>query len=125
MERAAKALGELSLDVDAIVTSPLLRAQQTAAILARRLRCEERLVADPRVGGGFGPRALTEILIEHGEAGAVMLVGHEPAMSRIVADIVGGTVEFKPGTIARIDLPRPTSVHGTLAWRPPAKVLAR
>ena len=38
MEREAKAIAELSLDLDAIVTSPLLRAKQTAEIVAAATR---------------------------------------------------------------------------------------
>jgi len=125
MERAAKALAALDLEIDALVTSPLLRAKQTAVILAHRLRLEDRLVEDPRLGGGFATHVLSQILAEHPDAAGIMLVGHEPAMSRTVSDLVGGaTVDFKPGSVACIDLPRATSVRGTLLWFAPAKVLA-
>jgi phosphohistidine phosphatase len=124
MERAAATLAALDLDVDAVVTSPLLRARQTAAILARALRREDRLTEDPRLGGGFGPEALAAILAEHGAAAALMLVGHEPGMSTTVEALCGGTVAFKPGSIACIELARPSSKHGMLLWFAPAKMLA-
>ena len=55
----------------------------------------------------------------------LLLVGHEPSMSRLIAELAGGAnVDFKPGSVACIDLPRPNSVHGTLVWFAPAKVLA-
>lgn len=125
MERAAKALAALDLEVDALVTSPLLRARQTAAIVAKRLRLDDRLTEDARLGGGFAVAELHDILVAHGDADGVMLVGHEPSMSRLIADLVGGaTLDFKPGSVACIDLPRPNSVRGTLVWFAPAKVLA-
>jgi phosphohistidine phosphatase len=125
MERAAKALAALDLGIDALVTSPLLRAKQTAAIVAKRLGHATRLREDARLADGFGLALLHAILVEHGDASAVMLVGHEPSMSRLVAELAGGAaVAFKPGTVACIDLPRPNSVQGTLIWFAPAKVLA-
>ena len=125
MERAAKTLAAWGLDLDVIVTSPLLRAKQTAAIVAEQFRLRDRLVEDARLGGGFGPVILADVLAEHGAANAVMLVGHEPAMSRIVGQIVGGAaVEFKPASLACIELALPSSAHGTLNWLIPADVLA-
>ena len=125
MERAAKALAALDLAVDAVVTSPLLRARQTATILAKRLRLDERLTEDARLAGGFGAAQFHDILAAQGDADGVMLVGHEPSLSRLIAELVGGaTLDFKPGSIACIDLPRPNSVRGTLGWFAPAKVLA-
>ena len=125
MERAAKALAALDLDVDAVVTSPLVRAKQTAAIVAKRLRLDDRLTEDARLAEGFGVAQLHAILVEHGDANGVVLVGHEPSMSGLVAELVGGaTVDFKPGSVACIDLPRPNSVRGTLVWFAPAKLLA-
>jgi phosphohistidine phosphatase len=124
-ERSAKALAALRLDLDAILTSPLVRAKQTAAIIAHGLDAENHVAEDVRLAGGFGPSALSEILAEHADHEAVMLVGHEPAMSATVAALVGGAmVDFKPGSVACIELARPTSAHGVLLWFAPAKVLA-
>lgn len=125
MERAAKALATLELEIDALVTSPLLRAKQTAAIVAKRLGLADRVAEDPRLADGFGVAQLHAILIEHGDAAGVMLVGHEPSMSRLVAELAGGAaVAFKPGSVACIDVPRPNSVRGMLVWFAPAKMLA-
>ena len=125
VERAAKALAAWGLDLDVIVTSPLLRAQQTAAIVAEGLRFGGRIVEDARLGGGFGPVVLADVLAVHGAANAVMLVGHEPALSRIVGQLVGGgNVEFKPASLACVELAQPWSDRGTLNWLIPAEVFA-
>lgn len=124
MERAATSLATLDLEIEAIVASPLLRARQTAEIIARELRLAGRLTQDARLGGRFGPESLAEILAEHATAGAVMLVGHEPGMSTTIESLCGGAVAFKPGSVACIELARPSSVHGMLLWLAPAKMLA-
>jgi phosphohistidine phosphatase len=125
MTRAAKTIAALDLKLDVIVTSPLLRAKQTATIVAKALRLEARLVADERLGGGFGPGPLVDVLADHRSAEAVLLVGHEPGMSRTVGHLVGGAeIDFKKGSLACVNLPNPASLQGDLVWLVPAKVLA-
>ncbi|HEY3886870.1 MAG TPA: phosphohistidine phosphatase SixA [Vicinamibacterales bacterium] len=124
MERAAAALAALDLDLDAILTSPLLRAKQTATIIARALHAESSLREDARLGGGFGPEALAAILSDHADADAVMVVGHEPGMSTTVETLCGAATVFKPGSIACVELARATSKRGMLLWLAPAKLLA-
>lgn len=125
MTRAAKTLAALHLEIDAIVTSPLVRAKQTATIVAKKLKLADRLSEDTRLAGGFGMSALAEILSEHAADAAIMLVGHEPAMSRITGELIGGAnVEFKPGSLACVDIPEPERLRGTLLWLVPAKMLA-
>ena len=123
--RAAKTFAALHPNVDAIVTSPLVRAKQTATIVAKRLKLQDRLVEDERLGGGFGLSSLAEVLAEHRAAEAVMLVGHEPGMSRTVCEIVGGDrIAFKPGTLACVNVPNPATLAGELFWLVTAKILA-
>jgi phosphohistidine phosphatase len=125
MTRAAKALSALDLKLDAVVTSPLLRAKQTAAIVAKALHLERRLIEDTRLGGGFGPGRLGEILRDHRDARALLLVGHEPGMSDTVGHLVRAAgIAFKKGTIACVELPEPSSSSGELLWLLPAKILA-
>ena len=125
MRRAAKAMAALRLEIDVIVTSPLLRAKQTAAIVAKELQLHDRLVEDERLGGEFGSDRLADILAEHRRANAVMLVGHEPGMSRTIGHLVGGAgIEFKKGSLACVNVPNPSILQGELVWLIPAKVLA-
>ena len=125
MRRAAKAMAALRLEIDVIVTSPLLRAKQTAAIVAKELQLDDRLVEDERLGGEFGSDRLADILAEHRRANAVMLVGHEPGMSRTIGHLVGGAgIEFKKGSLACVNVPNPSILQSELVWLIPAKVLA-
>ena len=125
MTRAANTLAALRLKIDLIVTSPLVRAKQTATIVAQRLEIPERLVEDERLGAGFGTSQLAGVLADHRGADAVMLVGHEPGMSRTVGEIIGGAgIDFKKGSLACVTLHDAATLAGELAWLIPAKVLA-
>jgi phosphohistidine phosphatase len=125
MEREASALASLRLPLDLIITSPLVRAQQTAEIVARRLNLLDALVEDDRLAPGFGAAELGSIMREHRALTALMLVGHEPYFSAIIAGCIGGgRVECKKGALARVDFQDPASLAGLLVWLLPPRVLA-
>ncbi len=125
MEREAKALARLSLNVDLIVTSPLLRAKQTAKIVARRLEMRAKVLEDSRLAGGFGIEPLGAILRAHADAGAIMLVGHEPSMSITIGHAIGAaSVELKKAALAGLDVRVPGTI-GTLFCLIPPKVLVK
>jgi len=125
LEREAKAIAALDFGFDRIVTSPLLRAKQTAEILADRLGLRERLVEDTRLGGGFSHRRLGEILAAHSGAEAIVLVGHEPAMSATIGRAIGDArVEMKKAALAGIEFAASDASAGTLVCLIPPRVLA-
>jgi phosphohistidine phosphatase len=94
--RAGLALKKLGVTLDACLTSPKLRARDTA-----RLACDPISVeveeTDALAGGDFDP---LELAAGRGE---VMLVGHEPDFSRAVAETTGSRVKMKKGGLVAID----------------------
>jgi phosphohistidine phosphatase SixA len=108
-KRQAKRLGRLlaagPVCPDVIVSSPKVRAEQTARLVAKALDRPVRI--DQRLAGGFGVRALTELLGAL-EAREPMLVGHDPDFSALLASLVGTrAVEMRKGALAAIDLEWP------------------
>ncbi|MBV8066793.1 MAG: histidine phosphatase family protein [Candidatus Eremiobacteraeota bacterium] len=123
MEYEAKAIEKLALDLDRIVTGPLLRALQTAAVVAERLNMEERLALDPRLAPGFDLERFRAIVHDHADAAAIMLVGHEPSMSATLGRAIGNaSIELKKAALAGVELEDETST-GTLVCLIPPKVL--
>lgn len=126
MKFEARAIAALSLQLDVIVTSPLLRARQTAEIVADRLKLRDEIVEDERLANGFDAKRLSEILGEHDKAEAIMLVGHEPTMSATIGRIVGDAqVELKKGAFAGVALSDASATRGTLSCLIPPKVLTQ
>lgn len=124
MARQAKAMAKLSLALDVIVTSPLVRAKQTSKIVAEGLKVRDGLVEDERLGLDFDPSRLAGVLKEYRSANAVMLVGHEPSMSETIGHLIGGArIDLKKGALACVDVPDPSSLEGELVWLVPPKVL--
>lgn len=122
MEREAKAIEDLDLALDCIVTSPLVRAKQTAQIVAARVG--SNVVEDPRLANGFDVERLGEILCAHPDAESIMLVGHEPSMSATLGRAIGNAqVELKKAALAGIDFGDGSTPPGTLVCLIPPKVL--
>jgi len=122
MAREAKAIRKLQLDLDAILTSPLVRAKQTADIVGRELRIPSK--EDERLGGDFDISTLEAILQGCADLKALMLVGHEPSMSSVIGRLVGvARVELKKGALACVELPDASTLTGELLSLIPPKVL--
>jgi phosphohistidine phosphatase len=120
VENIASALKELKVRPQEILTSPLPRASETAAIVSEELDVE--LGTTPLLAPGFGLHSLRQLLTEH-PARDLMLVGHEPDFSLALAQLTGGTVRMAKAGIARVDLENETDLRGELVWLIPPKVL--
>ena len=68
-----------------MLSSPLLRARETAAELGRALRCEPE--ADERLAPGSTVDELRDVVA--GRGGAVVVVGHQPDCGQIAAELTG------------------------------------
>ncbi len=123
MAREATTLARLGVVPDVILTSPLVRARETAEIVAAGLGVTDRLHDDERLAGGFDTQRLRAILHEHAGLGCIMLVGHEPDFGLTIGALVGGSaVACKKGGLARVDVDAGSNV-ARLVWLLPPKVL--
>ncbi len=122
MKEQARALADLGVKIDAILSSPYTRAYQTADIVAGKLGLEVK--TEPLLAPGFNSDKLAEIARSFADDQALLLVGHEPNFSMVIAEITGGgRVQMKKGTLARVDVNR--ELQGELVWLLPPKILAR
>jgi phosphohistidine phosphatase len=92
---ASQAMQARGIHFDHLVTSPLLRAVQTAAILAEAYGRDPPPQVSDALGHACTPAAVVRFLSGFPGASRVALVGHEPALSRVAAALVGGHPEFE------------------------------
>lgn len=106
-----------------IITSPKLRASQTAEIVAQELGLD--VTVDDRLAFGLDAVAVEAILFDAGEPERPVLVGHDPDFSELAAWLTGASsFEMKKGALVRIDTVRPISeASGTLRWLVPPDLL--
>ena len=109
---------------DAILTSPLVRARETAEIVAGLLGVGVRLEA--RLGEALDRDTVTSILADAGNPRRPILVGHDPDFSELATWLVGAPVPLRKGAFARIDVELPLAAGtGVLRWLlPPEAVRA-
>jgi phosphohistidine phosphatase len=98
----ARALGERlraeGIRPDAVLTSPLLRARQTAEALGFG-----EPEADDRLAPGATPETVREAIADRGDT--VLVVGHQPDCGRVAASLTGGEEpRFPPAGVVVIDL---------------------
>ncbi len=115
--RAAKT-AEVSPSV--ILTSPYRRAVETAAMAAEELGHEGELIhSDALIPGSSAEQVWDEIRI-HRQAEEVLIAGHEPLLSRVIAYLLGVPslqVDLKKGAIACVVVDRFTpQPRGVLCW---------
>lgn len=121
-ERLGRFLASVGFRPDALISSPKLRATQTAERLAGSVGAEVR--TDDRLGGTLDLVAVEAILFDAGEPVRPVLVGHDPDFSELVSTLVGGEVVMRKGAIARVDAARPLrAAAGTLRWLVPPELL--
>ena len=123
-----KALG---LKFDVILTSPLTRCRQTARVVAGELGTRRAPEVLRTLAPGGAPREILASITAAATGSNVLLVGHEPDLSRLAAFLLLSmpadfSMEFKKGGLCRIDFegaPRPGG--GSLALLLSPRVLRR
>lgn len=124
MAREAKAIAKLDLGLEVILTSPLVRARETAEFVADELGLKNHLVTDARLDPGFDKGRLLEMLQEHPDSEALMVVGHEPSMSTTLSELIGGgSIELKKGGLACVELTDRSLSRAVLQWLIHPKIL--
>lgn len=120
MKNIAAGLQTVVETLDVIGASPLLRAQQTAEIVADAYGDLEVQTVQA-LSPGTEPSALVDWLREQSSAEVVAIVGHEPHLSTLVTWFMSGgqnsRVELKKGGAALLEFSsRASAGSGTLQW---------
>ncbi len=111
---------------DVIVTSPVVRAGQTAQAVSKRLDDRE-IVTERWLACGMSPADCFEGLAAYAKFDHVMLVGHEPDFSGVIAACLGlpdaGGLLVRKASLTAIDLPRLRAGAGRLEFTMPARLM--
>ena len=123
---AVRGLHRLDVVIDEIFTSPLMRARQTADLLAAGLASTPVVKTLEALAPDHAPAAVLTALARAARRSRIALVGHEPGLGELAGHLVGTrrAIPFRKGGVARIDLGSISARRiGTLIWLLPPKVL--
>ncbi|HEY2718418.1 MAG TPA: histidine phosphatase family protein [Solirubrobacteraceae bacterium] len=111
---AGVALAHMEPGFEAVLHSPKTRARETAELAAEAWSSEQRslLREHATLASGFGVADALDALSALDADGRLLLVGHEPDLSSVIADLTGGRVDLKKGGLAVVRL---EGVGGELA----------
>ena len=126
--KAVEGLAAYGVEVDLILTSPLLRCRQTAELLADGLPGKPRVQAIDALAPGGGHTAVIAEMTRIARRPRIALVGHEPDIGHLAAKLIGlrRAIEFRKGSVCRIDVDSlPPGAPGKLRWFATPRMLRR
>ena len=110
-----RALAALDVAVDAIISSPLKRATQTAALVGNEIGYERQLFLEKALRPEATFEQFREMLRKHSKADSLMVVGHNPNFSEFLGKTISprnstAHVDLKKGSVARVESDGKSSV---------------
>jgi phosphohistidine phosphatase len=126
LRRSARGLARLGVSLDLMLTSPLVRARQTAETLAADFDPRPAIVVMDALAPEGSIQAVIADLHKHAKRTRIALVGHEPGIGELAARLAGArqALQFKKGAVCRIDVDAlPPATAGSLRWFVPPKIL--
>ena len=118
-KEGVKGLRRLDVTIDEIFTSPLLRARQTAELLAAGVEGKPPVKLLDALAPGHTSSSIMANLAKVAKRRRIALVGHEPDLGELAAYLIGAgrALPFKKGGICRIDVGSLTSKRAaSLVW---------
>ena len=110
-ERLGRLLAGHDEAPDLFITSPRVRAAQTAELVADAVGAP--VIVDRRLAAPFDIAVLEDVLQAHADAERPCLVGHDPDFSELLGDLLGvAMVPMRKGALARVDVPTRDLVPG-------------
>jgi phosphohistidine phosphatase len=121
-----RALAALDVNPDVIISSPLRRATQTAAVVANEMGHEDKVIIDAALRPEASYEKFLDLLRRHGRRDAIMVVGHNPSMTEFLNQLLANgsplnAIELKKGTVAKVE--KDGRKPAMLRWCMPPKVV--
>jgi phosphohistidine phosphatase len=119
MHRAAQGMQGLGLRFDSVLSSPYLRARQTAEIAAEacKIKIKEVHLTNNLLPPATVEQLLSEITAQFPKSENILLVGHEPHLSEMISSLLNCgralNIDFKKGALCWVTVQKNA---GTLNW---------
>lgn len=126
MRQAVKGLRTLGVRLTVVATSPLVRAEQTAKLLADGIGSKPELVVMPALAPDHAPAEVLEALAALPDLSSAALVGHEPDLGELAAWLTGASSPppFKKGGVCCLELgAAPRRRGAALVWMATPRML--
>jgi phosphohistidine phosphatase len=103
-----RALAAAEVHVELVLSSPLKRATQTAALVSNEIGYDGKLLLEPSLEPDGNYEKFREVLRQQRHAEAIMVVGHNPSLPDFMGRLIGqrgrARIDLKKGAVARLDV---------------------
>jgi phosphohistidine phosphatase len=108
LQQIAEAMGALKISFDVILSSPYVRAKQTAETVTKPLKRRKQLKFSDELTPGGNPKLLIQQLNDlRPKPKNILLVGHEPYLSKLIAllttDNTNMEIDLKKGSLCKLE----------------------
>jgi phosphohistidine phosphatase len=109
MRSIARGMRKMEIELDLILSSPYVRARQTAEIVAKEFKLENDFhVTNTLIPGAPEGKLIDEITKRYSKNNNILLVGHEPSLSSLIARLISGDtslfITLKKGGLCRLNI---------------------
>jgi phosphohistidine phosphatase len=113
-----RALSALGVQVEVIISSPLKRSTQTAALVGNEMGHEGKLVLENALRPEATFSDFQKLLQKYARQDSILLVGHNPNLREFLGRVISdraceAMVELKKGAVAKVEMRRSS---GSLSW---------
>lgn len=115
--KLSKLFNKLNEDIDLILTSPYIRAKETAEIFSGNFSEKPTLKTVDFLSSGTSSKDIVKGLISYYSYKKIILVGHAPDMEFFLGKLIGAEkVKLKKGALAKVALNNSIELYGELEW---------
>jgi phosphohistidine phosphatase len=108
MHKVSRGIKRLGLDFELILTSPWVRAARTAEIFHDVTKIGMLETSDALVGDADPAKVVQEINAKYSKYDSIVLVGHDPHMSRLLSILLSGrpdmSIDFKKAGFCKLEI---------------------
>jgi len=113
-----RALAALGVEVGAVISSPLTRAQQTAELTAKEFGYKGEISIEDAMRPEANVDQFYDLLTQYSKSEAIMVVGHNPSITEFLVNLLTGHdhstwIDYKKGAVARVEV---ENGKGILNW---------
>ena len=113
-----RALAALGVEVDAVISSPLTRALQTAELVGKEFGHGDKIVISDAMRPEASYDQFHDLLTQYAKSKAIMVVGHNPSITAFLLHLLTGSekrqcIDFKKGAVAKVTVEKGNS---ELSW---------
>ena len=128
LRRAAQGLKLLQVSFDLIASSPLIRAKETAELVAEVLKYKAPIDIWDELEPEGSAESVCSRLLPHVQKGSLLLVGHQPSIGVLASYLLTGnsnrSLPFKKGSIFSLEMTElPPAGIGNLNWMLSSRML--